>query len=580
MLENIRSLVDTKNIDPQESKLRIISIGGTEAVNKNMTVYECGDDIVVVDCGIGFPDSEMHGVDVVIPDFTYLKENVHKIRGLFITHGHEDHVGAVPYFLREFQGHRIPIYGGKLVHGFIRKKIEERVFKKAGEGVSLVLMTPETPAVSLGKFRISAYGVNHSVPESMGFAIRTPQGLVLHTSDFRIDPTPVLDKPMDLERIAAFGKEGVLCLLSDCLNVTTEGPSKSESSLNSIFQELLKGAEGRQFLVTTISSNISRMYQIITAAKEHGRKVVLSGRSISQNTDVARGLGMLPFSDETFVAEEDAHKHNQSDLVYIIAGCYGQQGSGLDRVSRGEHHRITLEKDALVVFSADPNPPGVEEMVNKVMDNLTLAGAEVLYSKIQDNLHVSGHGTKEDLKTLAETVRPKYFIPIGGTITRMRAYTKMVEKLGVKADRVFEMLEGDSVVFNAGQATKGKKTKLQPVFIDAGDGRGVDSVGPVVLKDRERLADDGVFVAVIPYSKKTKKIIGKVGIISRGFVYVKESRSLMDGAASKINEVLKTHKARESDWGFIKGKLEYEVERFLFKKTRRKPVIIIYSILV
>jgi len=470
--------------------LKIINLSGTENVTKNLTVFETENDIIIVDCGVGFPDSDMLGVDMVIPDMTYLKENMHKIRGLFLTHGHEDHIGAVPYFLAEFPN--VPVYSGKLVLGFLRRKFDEkRKYKGVPKNPSLHEIGPDSEPVTLGDFTLEAFGVNHSVPNSLAFAIRTPEGLILHISDFKIDLTPVIDAPIDLNRIAGYGDEGVMCLLSDCLGVTSEGYSQPEKDLSGTFDLLFDEAAGKQILVTTLSSNISRIHQIVESAKKVNRKIVLLGRSIQQNVEVARGLGYLPFKDDVFVDPRNSSKYSQADLVYIVAGSYGQPGSALGRISRSEHQDVALQEGAYVIFSADPSPPGVAEDVDKVQDNLTLLGAKVLFSQIQDNLHVSGHGTRGDLKMTAFLSKAKYYIPIGGTIKRMRIYSNMIGSLGRPQENVFEQLGGDSVVFENGKARKGGHVEVKDVFLD---GSTVGDVGPLVLRDREQLADDGIFV--------------------------------------------------------------------------------------
>lgn len=580
--KDVKKVEQTVFQNSDKPTLRVITLSGTESVTKNMTVYECGEDIIVVDCGIGFPDSEMLGVDVVIPDMTYLIENKSRVKALFITHAHEDHIGAVPYFLKEFD---VPVYTSKLVQGLLNEKLKDRQFKGSNGHVKFHLISPETPAVKEGCFDVTAFRVNHSVPSSMGFAIRTPQGLIVHMADYKIDWTPVLDKPIDLAQIALLGREGVLCLLSDCLGSTAEGYSKSESTLNQTFFDLFEEAKERQIFVTTISSNISRMYQIIKGAIEHGRKIVIAGRSMEQSVGVARSLGYLPFSDDVFVKDSDAQGYLQKDLIYIIAGCYGQQGSGLDRLSRDEHDKLHLEKDSMVIFSADPSPPGVGEAVEKVMDNLTLHGAEVIYGKIQDNLHVSGHGTRGDLTMIASIVKPKYFIPIGGTITKMRAYTNMIVGLGFKRDQVFELLEGWSVEFLDGHARVGDKVAVKPVFVD---GTNVGDVGPVVIKDREVLSSDGVFVVIIPMSKEPQSgvlsqgggVVGKIDIVTRGFVYVKESKALMGRSRDVVNKVLDKYADKLGDWGFVKNKIEREIEKFLYRETGRSPLIIAHSLYI
>lgn len=552
------------------NELKIITMSGTEGVTKNMTVYECGEDIIVVDCGIGFPDSDLLGVDTLIPDMSYVFENKEKVRALLITHGHEDHIGAVPYFLKELN---VPIYATKLVQGFLAEKLKDRQFKGMDPNVKFNLITPGKEEFQIGCFRISAFRLNHSVPSAVGFAIKSPQGMVLHMADYKIDWTPVLDKPIDIGRIAQLGDEGVLCLLSDCLGSTSEGYSKSEATLNDTFKDLFEDATGRQIFVTTISSNISRMYQIIEAAIHCNRKVVLVGRSIDQSARVARNLGYLPFDQNVFIDSADAQNNFQKDLVYIIAGCYGQQGSALDRVGRGEHDNITLEENALVVFSADPNPPGVMEDVERIMNRLTLAGAEVIYSKIQDNLHVSGHGPRGDLTMIAAIVKPKYFIPIGGTVTKTRAYKNMVGELGVEPERVFELLEGESVVFAGGEAKRGVKLELKQVFAD---GKTIGDVIPVVIKDREQLSSEGVLVVIVPVSKTGDYLSGKTDVVTRGFVYVKESKSLLGRAKDIVNKSLDKNKGK--DWGQVKRKIEVDVEKFLYRETGRRPMIIVYSL--
>ncbi len=556
----------------KKDKLKIITLSGTESVTKNLTVYEYGDDIILVDCGVGFPDSDLYGVDVVIPDFSYVLENSHKVRALIVTHGHEDHFGAVPYLLNELD---VQIYTGKLVQGFIRERLSDKGFKHLADKARITLLEPGSGTVQAGVFKVTAFGVNHSVPNSMGLAIETPEGTVLHMADYRIDWTPVLDKPIDLNTIAEYGKKGVLCLLSDCLNVLTEGYSKSESILANTFADLFENNVGRQMFITTISSNLSRMHQIMEAALKHGRKVVLSGRSIEQSVKVARGLGLIKFADDLFVDEREAGKHPQGDLVYIIAGCYGQPGSSLGRLSRGEHRDIVLEKNPIVVFSADPNPPGVDIAVERVMSAFTLFGAEVVYSRIQENLHVSGHGTRGDLVTIASVVKPKFFIPIGGTITRMRAYTNMLKDLGVSSDRVFECLEGDIVDFSSGRAKKSGRIQTSPVYIDtAGTG---STINPVVIKDRDQLSTDGVFVVVIP-TKDGNILKDNVEVVTRGFIYVKASQELMDKSRKFVTKSIEKLSTKPIEWPVKKKKLENEIQDFLYKETRSSPLVIVHAL--
>jgi len=566
--KRIRQIVDYKNKPP----LRIINIGGTTDVNANLTLYECGDEMIAVDCGIGFPDSDMPGVDVVIPDFTYLLDNKEKLKGIFITHAHEDHFGAVPYLLKELN---VPVYSNDLVHGFVKSRLEDRVSKQLAESASLIPINPDLPEVNVGCFKVSAFGMNHSVPNTMGFAINTPQGLILHISDFKVDWTPVLDKPLELGKIAKYGDSGVLCLLSDCLGVTHTGNSRSESTLSATFDRLFEKAEGRQILVTTISSNISRMHQIITSAIKTGRKVSLVGRSIRQSVEIAQSLGYLNFDPNVFVRDKKSKNLAQKDLVYIVAGCYGQSNSALAKISRDENRYVSLEENSLVVFSADPNPPGTREDVEKLMDELTLKDAEVIYSEIQDNLHVSGHGMRGDIMTIAAAAKPKYFIPVGGTVTKMRAYKNMVEDLGFGGERVFEQLEGESVVFEKGIAKKGKRVEVKKVLVEGKDG---GEVRPIVVKDRGVLASDGVLIVLVPIN--SKGVVGKIDVISRGFVYVKESGDLVGSIKNKVHNVLEKNSNKLNDWGLIKNLIERDIHKYIRKQTGRNPMIIAHNIKV
>ncbi|HXK52474.1 ribonuclease J [Candidatus Nomurabacteria bacterium] len=568
---NTNNFNSVNSIQPE---LRIIGFSGAEGATKNMTVYESGTDIIIVDCGIGFPDDELRGVDVVIPDFTYILENIEKVRGLFVTHGHEDHLGAIPYLLKEAN---IKIFTTPIVQGFIRSRLLDRGSQKIHDDVSFYTMVPGGEAVTLGNFSVSAFHVNHSVPDSVGLAIKTPQGTVLHMADYKIDLAPVIDKPMDFAAISNFGKEGVLCLLSDCLGANKEGHSKYEQSMKGVFTDLYEKGEGKQIIITTISSNISRMYQIMDAATKSGRKVVLLGRSINNSVEIARGLDMLPFSDELFVSHRDSMKHSQSELVYIAAGCFGQQGSALDRISRGEHRDVTLEEDALVIFSADPAPPGTRIPVERLMDQLTLKGAEVIYTKIQDNLHVSGHGPKGDLELVASMVNPKYFIPIGGSVTQMRAYTSMVKGLGYSTDQVFEMLEGEILEFTEnGALMLDEKIDVKQVYVDGTD---VGEIGEVVIKDREILANEGVFVVVVPYSKTDKQVKGNSDVITRGFVYVKNSKQLMGTAKDLVNKII-DKSSTDEPWTKLQAKIEQEVSKLLKKETGRDPMVIVHALYV
>lgn len=571
MTDQIASLLDATTPSKKPS-LKIIDFSGTEGATKNMYVYECGDDIIVVDVGIGFPDDTMPGVEVLIPDFSYLIENQHKIRGVFITHAHEDHLGAVPFLLKELD---VPIYANKLVQAFIKEKIKDLLSEAQVSKTRFHLIGPEVGEVVLGNFTLSFFRLNHSVPTTLGFSITTPQGRILHVTDFKVDFAPIIDPPLDIAQISAYGQQGVLCLLSDCLGSEKEGYSRYEQSMKHIFHDMFEKAENRQVVITTISSNISRILLIIEGAIKSGRKVVVSGRSIGNSIRIARELKIIQVADDSFVDEGLAAKFPQKDLVYLIAGCYGQPGSALSRAARNEHKHLSLEPNAMVIFAADPSPPSAKVPVERLKDTLTLAGAEVIYSGIQENLHVSGHGPKGDLTLMATIVKPKYFVPIGGSPTQTRAYTKMIEELGYDGSRVFEMQEGDVLEFAEGKATLGPRLQTKEVYIDAGS---IDEIGKIVVKDRERLSDSGVFVIVVPISRETKKAVSGVEVITRGFVYVKDSMEMIGKTKDKINKLLEKEQKETKDWKVLQYKIEKDTQKFLYKLTGKEPMVIVHSI--
>jgi len=573
-MEKINSLTNDNN-----KKLVVHTIGSTETVQKANTIYEYDDEIVVVDCGIGYPDMDMPGVDVLIPDFTYLLENSTKIKGLFITHAHADHIGAVPYLLQELPD--IHIYGSQLVIEMIKSSLTDRNFKHLAEGTHFHLLDPSVAEISFKYFKIKAFGINHSVPESQGYSINTPEGRLLHIADYKFDATPVLDKPFDTDTVSKYGDEGVLALLSDCLAVNVKGSIESEATLNNTFFEILEKAGNRQVFITVLSSNISRMFQIVTAAVKYGRRIVASGRSIESVIAISRKIGYLPFADDHFVSEQEASSFDQGSLVYIIAGCYGQPESSLGRLSRHEHKDIELKDQAIVVFSGDPGPPEVNVTVERLTDALILAGVEVIDSSIQDNLHVSGHGGQMDMIRLASLVKPKYFIPIGGTVTKMRKYRNLMSEIGFDKNNVFECLEGDALEFSKGVGKKGVHIEVSPVYISTGRG---DEIAPQVMRDRDTLASDGVFVVVIGQNKKTGQIDPNVvEIVTRGFIYVKDSRDLMDQSKKFITKTIAKRTVGKTgkdvkEWADIRRGIEKDIDRFLYTKTGRSPLIIVHSL--
>ena len=548
---NIKNFINPKpQTDLLRAPLKIIPIGGTTTVQKNMYIYECGNDIIVMDCGIGFPDADTPGVDVILPDFTYLLENKDRVRAIVITHGHNDHLSALPHLLRE---HSFTVYAVAFVKDLILKSLDDHRDVKS---VDIRVFDPEQ-SFQLGVFRLHPYRMNHSIPDTMGFAIDTPQGRVFHNTDYKFDWSPFLGKPFDVQKAAFLAREpknGVLALLSDCLGSTHDGFANSEQVIGSIFEDIFTKSEGRQLFLTTVSSNVSRIQQAINVAVRHKRKIVLSGRSIRESVEVAQKHKYITAPENIFVDEKDAMKHHQDKLLYVISGSYGQSNASLYRVLRGEHRFIGFKKDPVVVFSADPIPSSLTA-INTMVDELFLAGVEVYYSEIQDNLHVSGHGGRGDMSLLANIIKPKYFMPIGGDVKHMKAYANLIKDLGFPYENVLQLLDGQAIIFEDGQARLGERLKLKDVYVD---GTLVGDVGATVLEDRIRMSSDGMIVILRSGSN--------VEVVTRGFIFPKASADL-------IKETKAIVKKSE---GSAQG-LERKLERFFFKKTGREPIVIIHE---
>lgn len=442
----------------KREKLKIISLGGWGKINGNMFVYETRNDILIIDCGIDFPDETMPGVEVIIPDVSYLADKIGKIRGIVITHGHEDHFGALPYLLPRL-GYP-PIFATKLVKGFIQAKLED--FKISFSKFHLV--DPERDSFVIGRFKIHAFRVNHSVPDSIGLCLETPAGKIFHVSDFKLDLTPIDGKPFQIGRAARLAKPPVLGLVSDCLGAESKGYTESEREIEKIFGQIIGEAVGQVF-ITTISSNITRLQQAISASLRYNRKVVILGRSIRGKFQIAQKLGYVKVSKKDLITPVKAKRFPQNRVTYLVAGCYGQLGSALARIADGTFQDVKLMKDAIVVFSADPAPSGTKDTVDSMVDKLVLRGARVYYYELQENLHVSGHGSSGDIRLLFALIQPKYFVPIGGEPRHMRAYAFLTSEMGTGKDRVFEPRNGEVLEFHAGQANiiKGPKIRTAPI---------------------------------------------------------------------------------------------------------------------
>jgi len=541
--------------------LHYISLGGNGEVTKNMHVFETNDDIVVFDAGIGFPQADQLGVDVVIPDVSYLVERRSKVRAIVISHAHEDHIGALPYIVKEMTN--IPIYAAKLPRGFIQAKLTEKNLLK---GQPIHLIEPEKGPFKVGQFEIFPYRVNHSVPDPLGFFIKTPVGNMVFSPDFKFDWTPVDGKLFEVGKLAALAQQGVLALFSDSLGVNREGYTESEQMIQKAFEREMQDARGQVF-ITTMSSNISRMQQAINASVKYGRKVVPAGRSIDQNIQTAINLGYLKAPDGVVIPMDKARRLPHHKKTYIIAGSFGQQGSALDRLSRGEHRSIELKEGAVVVFSADPIP-GIADQVGGVIDRLIELGTQVVYSDIQDDLHVSGHGSKGDISMMIGLTRPEFFVPIGGTARHHRGYRNLVEEMGFDPKTVFELNGNETVMFGVHSAKPGPNVELKDVFVD---GSLVGDVGKIILEDRKQLSQDGVFVVIVR-KEQNGKLSQYVDVVSRGFVFQGEAGDVTKKARQLAGKTVGG--TNISEWNKTREKLSEKLRGLFYSKTKREPLIV------
>lgn len=554
--------------------LRFVPLGGSGQVNRNMFAYECGRDIIIVDCGLGFPGFETPGVDAAIPDISYLEEEgrLSRVRGVIITHAHYDHFGALPHLLPRLD---VPVYASKLALEFVREVLEESGIKR---DELLFEINPENGGFDLGSFRIDSFRVCHSVPDSLGFFIDTPVGKIFHVSDYKFDWTPVDGKLFDVPKLARLaGGERPMLLASDCLGANTEGYTQSEKVITDSIEQRISKAEG-QILFTTVSSNISRIQQAVWASVRHGRKVCFLGRSMERSAMIARKLGYLDVKKKNLVHPKQARRFDQSQLTYVIAGCYGQGGSSLARVARGEHSLLDLDEGATIVFSGDPEPPGAKESVDKMVDQLIMGGAKVSYYEIQENMHVSGHGSILDIQMLMGLVQPQYFIPVGGMPRHMRAYSRAAQEVGFSSDNVFELRQGEYLEFpETWKKGKGSERPQKGEFSFRDvlvDGTRVGDVGSVVLRDRQMLADDGIVVLIVPIDPKTGKVSGSVEVVSRGFVYVRESQDLINSLEDIIRKTAGSEPSKKASWSGLKKQMVTNVLNYIRQKTGCSPLVL------
>ena len=544
------------------SKLKIIPLGGLGEIGKNMTAFEFGGDIIVVDCGMGFPDEDMYGVDMVLPDISYLKANASRVRGIIITHGHEDHIGAVPYVLKELD---VPIYTMPLTAALIELKLEEhdllyntQIFtKKVGS------------SFRLGAFTIEFINVNHSIPDAVALAIGTPLGTVIHTGDFKIDVTPIQGSMMDLARLGQLGNEGVLALLSDSTNVEKPGYSASERKVGASFNKLFMGCDKR-IIITTFASNVHRLQQIIDVAAKYGRKVAITGRSMENVLHVASVLGYVKIPENVMVDLEKVNSLPHEKTVIISTGSQGEAMSALYRMAFSEHKQITVDAGDRVIISASAIP-GNETMISRVIDELFHKGAEVIYDRNTD-LHVSGHASQEEQKMVLALTKPKYFIPVHGEYRMLVKHAELGRMMGVKPQNIV-IAENGKVIEISKKGIRCEET------VQAGavmlDGSGTSEVGSVVMRDRHRLAEDGMIVVVLPYSSDDRKLLSEPEIITRGFIYVKEAEAMMDELKRvTLESVAACEEQRVTDWTAIKNRVKSNLSGYLYKTTRRSPMIL------
>ena len=547
----------------QKSKLKIIPLGGLHEIGKNITVFEYEDEIIVVDCGISFPEDDMLGIDLVIPDITYLIKNQEKIKGMVITHGHEDHIGGIPYFLKQIN---VPIYATRLTVGLINNKLEEHKLLRSTD----MHTVNQGDTIKLGKnFKVEFIRSSHSIPDSVMLAIKTPVGTVLHTGDFKIDYTPIDGQVMDFGRIAELGNQGILALMSDSTNSERKGYTMSESTVGDVFEKLFQNCTKR-IVVATFASNVHRVQQILNSAVKHNRKVAVCGRSMINMIETATSLGYIQVPEKTFIDIDMIKNYNDDQLVIITTGSQGEAMSALTRMASGEHRKVVITPNDLIIISATPIP-GNEKLVSKVIDDLMQIGAEVVYSALED-VHVSGHACQEEQKLILALARPKYFIPVHGEYRQLKAHAETAEEMGIPKENIFMMKNGRIIEMNQNEAKLAGAVPSGKILVD---GLGVGDVGNIVLRDRQHLSQDGLIIIVMTMDGASGSIVSGPDVISRGFVYVRESENLMDDVKRQIREeVQKFEDKNITDWSTIKSTLKDSLREYIFQKTKRNPMIL------
>ena len=547
---------------PERAKIKIIPLGGLSEMGKNLTAIEFKDDIVVIDCGLKFPDEDMFGIDVVIPDISYLVKNKENVRGIFLTHGHEDHIGALPYVLSQLN---VPVYGTKLTLGIVESKLKEH--GSVGE-VELIEVKPRD-IIKLNSVSVEFIKTNHSIADSVAIAIHTPLGVVLHTGDFKIDYTPIDGEQTDFSRFAELGRKGVLVMLSDSTNVEKKGYSMSERTAAEKFMKLFESAKGR-IIVATFATDIHRIQQIIDAAEANDRKVAVSGKNIEDIMKVATDLGYIQYKANTLISIDQMSKYPEKNVVIITTGMQGEPMSALARMAASEHRKINIvEGDTVIIASAPIS--GSEKTVSRIVNQLFRKGVEVIYESLSE-IHVSGHACQEELKLMQTLLKPRFFIPVHGEFRHLQQHVELVSKMGMPEKNCMVAENGDVIEVTRSYIKKTGTVMSGQVFVD---GLGVGDVGHIVLRDRKHLSQDGILTVVVTIEKESGAVIAGPDIISRGFVYVRESEGLMEEARDIIKNVLKDCEEKNiTDWATLKSNMRDSLREFLYEKTKRKPMIL------
>ncbi len=548
-------------------RLKIIPLGGVSEIGKNMMVMEYDNDIIVIDAGLMFPEEEMLGIDLVIPDISYLLEHREKVRGIIITHGHEDHTGALPYVLPQLN---VPVYATRLTQGLISVKLKEN--RKFAEAKLKVI--PMGGNITLGKFRVEFFPVCHSIPDSVGLVISTPVGTVVHSGDFKVDYTPVSGKPSELSRLAQLGAQGVLILLSDSTYAELPGYTPSEKVVGETLDHIMAGAPGR-VIVATFSSLVSRIQQVIDAAAKYGRQVCVVGRSMADTVQMALELGYLKAPANLLTRAEEIRRLPRNKIVFITTGSQGEPTSALVRMANRDHPHVRILRGDTVVFSASPIP-GNEALINRTVDALFKQGAQVLYSRVSP-VHVHGHASQEELKLLINLVKPKFFMPIHGEYRHLTLHAQLAQSVGIPESNIFVLEDGEILELSPLSAKKTGKITAGNVYVD---GLSVGDVGTVVLRDRRMLSRDGIVMVIIAVNRQNGKLVGRPDIVSRGFVDTREARDMIEESRNLVARTLDHGRDRPADWGFISAKVRDVLNKFYYEQTKRRPMILPFMVKV